>query len=155
MQSHVGVNKDALLAVSTMLRMVRLVDQRFRQTLATDLSLADLSVLTEIASGTDSPSAVATALHIDRPRVTRITDRLASLGYVEREVGSEDRRRWRLSVTRSGSEWRRHAKEVLSETVDHLLAHIDEADRAALLRSLTALSPVLDDSTPDVQPIHQ
>lgn len=137
------VDRDALRMVGTMLRFVRIIDQRARSVLGTELTLNDLSVLAAIERGSDLPSAVADALRLDRPRVTRITDHLASLGYVTRAVDQEDRRRCRLGMTTDGRRALTEGRASISAAVDAILENLPEDDRSVLLRSVEALRPLL------------
>lgn len=129
--------------VGTMLRFVRVVDQQFRR-FSPGTSLTDLSVLAQLNRGVDTPSALADALHLDRPRVTRITDHLVELGYIEREEDQEDRRRCRLHLTLTGEAYLDDASLAASQAVDSLLGPLTDQDREALLRGLNAVRPIVD-----------
>jgi DNA-binding MarR family transcriptional regulator len=143
MKVHTPVDQDALRMVGTMLRFVRVVDQQFRR-YSPSVSLNDLSVLFRIKRGVDTPSGLADALHLDRPRVTRITDHLVELGYIDRQEDQADRRRCRLSLTESGETYLEDAIIATSEAVDKLLNALDDSDRNALLRGVEAVRPVVD-----------
>ena len=129
--------------VGTMLRFVRVIDQQFRRS-SPGTSLTDLSVLVQMNQGIDTPSSLADALHLDRPRVTRITDHLVDLGYIEREEDQEDRRRCRLHLTSSGEAFLEDAGIAAAQAVHGLLDPLSAADRDALLRGLSAVRPIVD-----------
>jgi MarR family transcriptional regulator for hemolysin len=133
----VSINRDALRMVGTLTRLSRTLDQRLRHASADDLSIIELSVLGQIERGIDLPSAVARVLQLDPARVTRITDRLVMLGYIEREADLGDRRRCHLRLTDAG-------RAELSTAVAELLAGLSDEERTGLMRGLESIRRVLD-----------
>ena len=144
MKTDEGVDLDAVRAVGTMVRLVRLVDAELRRASDSDLGLTDLSVLAEISRGTVSPSALACTLHLERPHITRVSDRLVSSGLVERAEDSTDRRRCRLTVTSSGQEFLHDSLQTVSAAVDRILGGLGVTRRASLLAHLADLRPEID-----------
>lgn len=83
---------------------------------------SDAHALTEIADGGMSQSELVDRLHLDRSSVSRLVERLASRGWVERAGGTADRRTVRLSLTPAG---RRVADEVARARTRHFAALLD------------------------------
>jgi MarR family transcriptional regulator for hemolysin len=140
----VSINRDALRMVGTLTRLSRTLDQRLRHASADDLSIIELSVLGQIERGIDLPSAVARVLQLDPARVTRITDRLVMLGYIEREADVGDRRRCHLRLTDAGAKRVAAGRAELSTAVAELLAGLSDEERTGLMRGLESIRRVLD-----------
>lgn len=138
------VDLDALRTVGTMLRFVRLVDQGLRRSEGSELSLTELGVLLQIGRGTTIPSEIADAVHIDRPRVTRIVDRLVALDFVTREADLVDRRRSRVNITRSGQEHLSQSLATASAIIDSLLVGLSPEQRVELQSSVEGIRPSVD-----------
>lgn len=140
---------DELRMVGTLMRLVRVLDQRVRAAERPDvMSITDLSVLYQIERGVDQPSTVARALRLDPARMTHVADRLVARGYLERAPDRKDRRRWRLRVTDTGRARLKQGQEDIVRIVDGVLAGLDAGERDALMRSLQAVRHVLD-ATPN------
>lgn len=94
---------EALRTAMTLLSLMRSVSNQFRQMEDEgELTLTDLTVLAAIGRGVDLPSNLARRLRLDFARISRISDHLHALGYIERETDPSDRRRSRLRLTESG-----------------------------------------------------
>jgi len=89
------------------------------------------------------PSAIARAPYLDPARVTRIVDRLVSLGLVMRSVGERDRRQSPLGLTTHGCERLEQGRADVREIMVELLSGLDDAERDALTIALDALGRVL------------
>lgn len=139
-----AINIDALRMLGTMLRLLRSIQRSFREQVGVDLTLSDLHVLTQIEHGVDLPSTIAEALHLDRPRVSRIADRLVAHGYVDRSADESDRRRSRLSLTPEGARLLVHGRRAVSRATDMVLGDLSEHDRRRLMESLETVRPLLD-----------
>lgn len=138
------VDTDVLRMLGTMLRFVRVVNRRFRESGCPDLTLSDLSVLAQIERGIDLPSVIADTLFLDRPRVSRITDQLVAHGYLVRSVDPEDRRRSRLSLTESGMELLREGRRHVVSATDSVLGPLSAEERERLTESLASVHPLLE-----------
>ncbi|MGI8914851.1 MAG: MarR family winged helix-turn-helix transcriptional regulator [Chloroflexota bacterium] len=136
---------DGLRLVGTLILLVRTVEQQARQARRADtLALADLGVLGQIDRGADCPSQLARALHLDPASVTRLTDRLVTLGYVTRTVDLSDRRRWRLSLTAAGATRLAAGRSETLGAVDTLLDGLTDAERAGLALGVNGIRRLLD-----------
>jgi DNA-binding MarR family transcriptional regulator len=127
-----------------MLQFARTVENRFRRASGSNLGLTELGVLGQIERGLDLPSQVARSLRLDPSRVTRVTDRLVGLGYVERRADPSDRRRCRLSLTEAGREQLQQGMIATSRAVESIMAGVAPSDKAALLQGLEALRAAID-----------
>ncbi|MHB9003423.1 MAG: MarR family winged helix-turn-helix transcriptional regulator [Coriobacteriia bacterium] len=87
-----------------------------------------------------SQSEIADMMHVTRPTVTAMLQRLESAGVVERRPDSLDQRITRVFLTAEGQRHAEHAREVQRKAVDVSLAWMDEADRVELARLLNAMN---------------
>lgn len=74
--------------------------------------------------------ALAQHLGIDRTVMTYLLDDLVEAGLVERQPDPADRRARRIVATTRGRQVQRRLERHLVAAEDHLLATLDEADRA-------------------------
>ncbi|MDQ2741485.1 MAG: MarR family winged helix-turn-helix transcriptional regulator [Chloroflexota bacterium] len=145
MTAHDTIDPDALRLAGTLLLMVRELDHQVRQVGSDELlSVTDLSVMRQIESGNDLPSLVARALRLDPGRVTRITDTLVSLGYVDRREDEEDRRRCRLTLTSTGLQRLKVGQAAVSSAMNHLLGDLTPEERDDLAIGIECVRRVLD-----------
>ncbi|MGW8784367.1 MarR family winged helix-turn-helix transcriptional regulator [Streptomyces sp. NPDC055796] len=100
---------------------------------ARGLRLWDMAVLAALADHGPQPQRdLARRLDLHPSDVVKVLDGLAGLGYADRERDSADRRRVLASISEPG---RRLLEELTAQTAavgDHLLAPLDEAERATL-----------------------
>lgn len=92
-----------------------------------------------------TPSELAEAERVQRPTVTRIANRLAEAGLIERSADQLDARVARLAVTAEG---RRVLKALRTRKTAYLarrLERLDPEDRAALERAAEVLERLLDE----------
>ncbi len=98
-------------------------------------SLRDHWVLSYLAECPDlTQQQVAEALAIDRSEVVRLMDGLERAGFVVRARDSEDRRKYRLSITKSGREMVARTDERIREAADRLLYRLTPEERETLHR---------------------
>ncbi|MFN8026783.1 MAG: MarR family winged helix-turn-helix transcriptional regulator [Acidimicrobiia bacterium] len=100
------------------------------------LTLAQFRVLTHLAWQASPPSRLAAVLDTRPPSVTRLVDRLVDLGYVERDVDTEDRRRVTQVVTPAGWDALERACRAIAGEVDAVIADMPSTDGIALQRGL-------------------
>lgn len=136
---------DALSTARTFIRLVRLLEQQQRHDAGSEpLTLTEMGVLGQIDRGQALPSTIARALALDPARVTRITDHLYGLGYVQREADPDDRRRCPLSITESGAERLERGRFHFSEAMTTILRGLTEEERIGLQLGSVGLARVLD-----------
>ena len=139
------IDSDALRMASTLLLLMRALDQQLRHDAPGDqLSLSELTVLRQVELGNDLPSSIARARRLDAGRVTRISDRLVALGYLERDMDASDRRRCRLRLTEPGRERLDAARVEISGRMASLLHGLSAEERASLAKGLEAVRRELD-----------
>lgn len=139
-------SRDALSTARIYIRLVRLLAQEKRPD-ANDqpLTLAELSVLGQVDRGQTLPSTIARTLALDPARVTRITDHLHTLGYVQREVDPSDRRRCPLRITDEGVARVERGRSEFGAAMAAILARLTEEERAGLRVGTEGLARVLDE----------
>lgn len=96
-----------------------------------------LSMLHERAP--QSPSDLAAITGLDRARVSRELDELEQRGYVERRSVAGDARRQWIRLTPAGEQLHRALVGMIREVNESLLEALSDAQRRALLDSLSAL----------------
>lgn len=136
---------DALYLAGSLVLLVRALEQQVRATSAADgLGITELGVLGRIERGVDQPSQLARALDLDPARVTHLTDRLVALGYIERTVDPDDRRRWRLHLTSGGSGRLRDGRAQVRAAMETLMGGLSAGERADLSHGLEGMRRVLE-----------
>ncbi|HEY8020906.1 MAG TPA: MarR family transcriptional regulator [Thermoanaerobaculia bacterium] len=97
-----GTARLAQLVLRLMSEMHRFDDGRTLPILhASKLTTPQLAVL-ELTRTPCTVSAVADHLRLSRPATSQLVDKLVRLGLVRRDLGAEDRRERRVSLTRKG-----------------------------------------------------
>lgn len=79
---------------------------------------------------------IAKRVGIDPVSLGQITDFLEEKGLVQRRPDPEDRRAWKLFITRRGADLRHRLRPSLLEIQERVLAPLNKAERAALLDML-------------------
>ncbi len=75
----------------------------------------------------------------DRSVMLRQLDEMERVGWIERQMDPEDRRRKNLVVTRSGMEVYRHGARLRSKVFAQVLDGVSEKDLACFLKVLRAM----------------
>ncbi len=141
-----GTRLDALSTARTYIRLVRLLEQQTRsETNGEPLTLTEMGVLGQIERGQTLPSMISRALALDPARVTRITDHLFALGYVQREADPDDRRRCPLRLTEEGAERLERGRLHFSTAMAAILSGLTDEELAALQVGTDGLTRVLDE----------
>jgi len=97
-------------------------------------SYAVLACLHEF--GSSSQRDLSERLGLDPSDVVAVLDELESHGYVSRTRCTEDRRRYDVSITASGTRVRKAAARALEAAQDGFLAGLDPAEREQLITLL-------------------
>jgi DNA-binding MarR family transcriptional regulator len=143
--SETRARMDALGTARICIRLVRLLEQQTRcHPNDEPLTLTEVGVLGQIDRGQTLPSTIARMLALDPARVTRITDHLFALGYVQREADPQDRRRCPLRLTAAGAERLERGRKLFSNTMAAILEGLTEEELAALQVGTDGLARVLD-----------
>jgi DNA-binding MarR family transcriptional regulator len=139
---------DALSTARIYIRLVRLLEQQTRCDPNDEpLTLTEVGVLGQIDRGRTLPSTIARMLALDPARVTRITDHLFALGYVQREADPDDRRRCPLRLTEAGGERLERGRLLFGNTMAEILEGLTEEELAGLHLGNNGLARVLDQAT--------
>ncbi|MHB1477218.1 MAG: MarR family winged helix-turn-helix transcriptional regulator [Coriobacteriia bacterium] len=87
-----------------------------------------------------SQSDLADALHVSRPTVTVMLQKLEAAGALERRTDEHDQRVTRLFLTPRGVELAGRMRMVHAEIINTTIGRLSEADQRELLRLLTLLN---------------
>lgn len=87
-----------------------------------------------------SPSELAEVLHVSRPTVTSMLQRMGAAGAVERRADERDQRITRLYLTPRGHELAARMRTVHAGIIDATIGQLSEDDRRELLRLLELLN---------------
>ena len=135
---------DAAAIAGALIGFARALNVRLRETPeGTGLALAELNVLSGIDKGYDLSSILVRKLLLDAPRVSRIVDGFVTSGYITREPDPDDRRRCRIRLTPSGSEYLARGRAELAVAMGDLLGGLTVEERAGLERAVPGMRRVL------------
>jgi DNA-binding MarR family transcriptional regulator len=81
-----------------------------------------------------NPAELARALVTPKPSVTFMVKRMEALGYLRRELQSDDLRRFRLTLTPSGRRAMESAREIFDQEFGRRLSRLTQAQRLELMR---------------------
>jgi|SRR3954454_12554231 DNA-binding MarR family transcriptional regulator len=81
---------------------------------------------------------------IDPSSMVSVIDDLEQRGLAERRRHPEDRRKWAVHLTAEGKRTLQRARRAAAQTIDALLAPLDEAERETLRRLLRKLAGFTD-----------
>ncbi|HLJ65929.1 MAG TPA: MarR family transcriptional regulator [Chloroflexota bacterium] len=140
-----AIDAEALRTLGTMLKVVRSADRALREASRHGLGLTEVSVLAEISRGTTGPSSLADALRLDRPRITRLTDRLVCAELVARQGDDVDRRRFHLTITQQGEGELHASLSFVADYVGAMLRSVPSGSREGLVQGLLALRSSIED----------
>ncbi|MFI6165885.1 MarR family winged helix-turn-helix transcriptional regulator [Nocardia sp. NPDC051052] len=89
--------------------------------------------------GSISQADLGRRTRIDRSDIVATVNELADRGFVERSPDEGDRRRKIVTITAAGTDHLAELDERLAGAQDELLAGLDDAERAELVRLLTRI----------------
>lgn len=140
-------DSDARLAADLSLAVMRLARQlRFRNA-SSPVSLTQLSALTTLANeGAMTPGALAIRERVRPPSMTRVIASLADEGLVDRAPHPVDGRQVLVSVSATGAELVRAARQARQEWLAERLATLDDAQRETLRSASDLISALVDES---------
>lgn len=119
--------------------------RRLRQAAGTGLSPSQAAALASIERhGPLTPSELAARERVQRPTVTRLLDRLAAAGLVERAADPADRRSSLVSITPEGRALLAAARSRKDELLSARLDALAPEDRATLARAAELLEGMLE-----------
>ncbi len=152
MQSSQGLENEIVAALRRIMRAVELhsrelVDEH-------GLTGPQLAVMKAIARlETASVTAIARAVFLGRPTVTRVLTRLERRGLVERTRSPHDRRSVIVKVTHRGYEILEHAPSLLQERFRDELARLEDWERTTILSTLQRIATMMDAESIPASPV--
>lgn len=104
-----------------------------------------------------SQSEIADRMHVSRPTVTAMLQRLESAGVIERRADADDQRVTRVYLTEDGHRHADQAREIQKKAVDISIGWMSDSDRAELARLLGEMNDhvraaIADEAGDEVQP---
>ena len=136
-------DSDAQVLESLLAQVMRLVTMQLGAPVGdlagTPLSAAEGSLLVELlAAGQATQQQIASRLHVDKSRVSRLCTALERKGLLARERDESDRRNLRVGLTESGEKAATHLRQAWRAYHEQMLAAMTPGERRALLVGLTA-----------------
>jgi DNA-binding MarR family transcriptional regulator len=147
-----GLENEIVAAIR---RIMRAVELRSRELLEqcglTGPQLLVLQAVTELKKA--SVTAIARAVHIGPPTVTRILARLEKRGFVERTRSDSDRRTVYTVATERGREVLARAPSLLQDQFRDELARLEDWKQTGLLSSLQQIAAMMDAESLPAAPV--
>jgi DNA-binding MarR family transcriptional regulator len=104
------------------------------------ISLSECTVVLELlTAGELSQQDLAARLHVDKSRISRIAAQLEARGWLVRERDPDNRRLYRVRLTKDGEHAGRHLHESMHERHADLLSALSPKEREALRVGLSGL----------------
>lgn len=104
------------------------------------ISLSECTVVLELLAGGElSQQDLAARLHVDKSRISRIAAQLESRGWLVRERDPDNRRLYRVRLTKDGEHAGRHLHESMHQRHADLLGALSPKEREALRVGLSGL----------------
>ena len=100
---------------------------------ALQMEMKEFLLLTELDAH-PNPADLARALLTPKPTVTFMVKRMEAVGYIKREMQTNDLRRFHLTLTPPGRRAMEHAREIFDEEFGKRLARLTQSQRLELLR---------------------
>lgn len=140
--------------VAALRRIIRAVDLHSRRLVEEHgLTAPQLATLSAIAAAAPvSPAEIADRVHLSRPTVTGILERLRKRGLVDRTPSTVDRRRVSISLTELGRSVLSRAPSLLQERFRHALAGIEDWEQLSILATLERIASMMDATGLDASP---
>lgn len=127
--------------------LLRRLDPLLREQLG--ISALELSALRCVEAGYANPMRVAERLVLPPSSASRLIDRLAELGHIERTEVPGDRRKARLTLTHSGSAAVESARDVIAGTVKEMFRGLPTTEFQTAAASLARLIEHLESGPAD------
>ena len=139
------IDDERLHLMGLVVRSHRLLTDRLGRELEQDVGipLVFFDVLINVGAapeGRVTMSRLSTDVALTTGGVTRLVDRMVDAGLVERQACPSDRRSIHVVLTAEGDDVLNRAIAAHIEGIDrHLMAHLDDKERAALASALTKI----------------
>lgn len=141
--------------VAAIRKIIRAVDLHSRTLFQSyGLTAPQLMALREVVRlEHTSPALLAKAIHVSRPTLTGILDRLESRDLVTRQRSGGDRRSIVVAATFEGKQLVAESPSLLQDTFRQRLADLREWERHMLLATLSRLADMMDATGLDASPV--
>ena len=107
-------------------------------------SVVEAPILNMLVNAGPLPiSAIGRKLHISKPNMTSVVDKLIETGKVERMPDKKDRRVTRIAITGRGRVFIRGNKRLVKESMKRNLSSLSRGDLATLCASLDHMRIIL------------
>ncbi|MEI8095370.1 MAG: MarR family transcriptional regulator [Spirochaetales bacterium] len=111
---------------------------------AGDLSKLHLGILGALSRYRELPvTELADKMHVVKPQMSLLLDKLEGLGLVTRSPSAQDRRRLQVALTVQGELVLAQALTRMDEALTGTLACLEDAEVEELVRSLTSAAKIL------------
>lgn len=122
-------------------RTLKFIDDQLNKT---GLVRTHFEILNALAGGKDlSMSDLSEILHVTKPNITVLIDKLVKQGYVERVSRGNDRRVILVRLTDEGEKFVRKSSEELIQSSAQLLDYLDEEDLELIKETTQAMKKLL------------
>lgn len=141
--------------VAAVRRIIRAVDLQSRR-LVEDFGLTGPQLVTLEATaqlGPASAGALARAVHLSRPTLTGILDRLERRGLICRNRDERDRRSWSVTVTPAGQKILDETPSLLQDRFRSELANLEEWEQTLTLATLQRIAFMMEAEDLDAAPV--
>ena len=109
-----------------------------------DMTLSQCNALIEVGrAGVLSVNQLADRLNLDKSTASRVSDKLVLDGQLLRQEDPNDRRYVVLKLTERGSQTYANMENRMTAYFEEVMAGVDPAERAAMLRGLQTLAAAL------------
>ena len=109
-----------------------------------DMTLSQCNALIEVGrAGVLSVNQLADRLNLDKSTASRVSDKLVLDGQLLRQEDTNDRRYVVLKLTERGSRTYTNLENRMTAYFEEVIASVDPAERAAMLRGLQTLAAAL------------
>ena len=109
-----------------------------------DMTLSQCNALVEVGrAGVLSVNQLADRLNLDKSTASRVSDKLVLDGQLLRQEDPSDRRYVVLKLTERGNQTYTNLESRMTAYFEEVIASVDPAERAAMLRGLQTLAAAL------------
>ena len=113
-----------------------------------DMTLSQCNALIEIGrAGVLSVNQLADKLNLDKSTISRVSDKLVLDGLLLRQEDPNDRRYVVLKLTKQGMQSYTNLEQRMNAYFEQVMAGVDPAERAAMLRGLQTLAAALNSNS--------
>lgn len=152
LQMNLSIENQIVAAIR---RIIRAIDLQSRR-LVDEFGLTGPQLVTlEAAAGLGpvSAGALAKAVHLSRPTLTGILDRLERRGLISRDRDQRDRRSWSVRVTPAGHTILEQTPSLLQDRFRSELAKLEEWEQTLTLATLQRIASMMEAEDLEAAPV--